>query len=60
LLLAMAHRKFDAQLRLTDEAARTVLATLLERFARWILRERAATAADRAAADAVSPDPAAR
>jgi chromate reductase, NAD(P)H dehydrogenase (quinone) len=54
LLLARAHLKFDAQRRLTDEDARIVLATLLERFARWIHRERAATAAERAAAAEVS------
>jgi chromate reductase len=54
LLLARAHEKFDAQRRLTDEAARKVLATLLDRFARWIHRERAAAAAERAAAGAVS------
>jgi chromate reductase len=54
LLLARAHLMFDAQRRLTDETARTVLATLLERFARWILRERAATAAEQAAAAEVS------
>lgn len=49
LLLARAHEKFDAQRRLTDEAARKVLATLLDRFAFWIHRERAAAAAERAA-----------
>ena len=54
LLLAGAHEKFDAQRRLTDEAARKVLATLLERFARWIHRERAAAADDRAATGAAS------
>jgi chromate reductase, NAD(P)H dehydrogenase (quinone) len=54
LLLARAHEKFDAQRRLTDEAARKVLATLLDRFARWIQRERAAAAAEQAAAGAVS------
>jgi chromate reductase, NAD(P)H dehydrogenase (quinone) len=54
LLLARAHEKFDAERRLTDEAARKVLATLLDRFARWIHRERAATAAERAGAGAVS------
>jgi chromate reductase len=54
VLLARAHEKFDAQRRLTDEAARKVLATLLDRFARWIYRERAAAAAERAAAGAVS------
>jgi chromate reductase len=54
LLLARAHEKFDAHHRLTDEAARTVLATLLERFARWIHRERAASAAEQAAAADVS------
>lgn len=54
VLLARAHEKFDAQRSLTDEAARKVLATLLDRFARWIHRERAAAAAERAAAGAVS------
>jgi chromate reductase len=54
VLLARAHEKFDAQRRLTDEVARKVLATLLDRFARWIYRERAAAAAERAAAGAIS------
>lgn len=49
VLLARAHEKFDAQRRLTDEAARKVLATLLDRFARWIRREHAASADERAA-----------
>jgi chromate reductase len=54
VLLARAHEKFDAQRQLTDEVARKVLATLLDRFARWIHRERAAAAAERAAAGSVS------
>jgi chromate reductase len=49
LLVAAAHQKFDADLRLTDERARTVLETLLQRFARWIARERAARLAERTA-----------
>jgi chromate reductase len=47
LLVAAAHQKFDAELRLTDERARTVLEALLERFARWIARDRAAREAER-------------
>jgi len=54
LLLARAYEKFDAQRRLTDEAARKVLAALLDRFAGWIRRERAAAAAERPTASAVS------
>jgi chromate reductase len=50
LLVAGAHLKFDAQRRLTDEATRRLLATLLDRFARWIHRERAAAAAEERAA----------
>jgi chromate reductase len=44
LLVAHAHPKFDAELRLTDESTRRVMAALLERFARWIAREQAAEA----------------
>lgn len=40
LLIAKAHEKFDSQLRLTDESARGVLVTMLQRFADWIYRER--------------------
>lgn len=47
LLVARAHERFDARvLRLTHEATRGVLAALLERFARWIERERVAAAAE--------------
>ena len=42
LLLARAHERFDAELRLTDEGTRRLLADLLRRFAGWIARERAA------------------
>ena len=42
LLLARAHERFDAELRLTDENTRLLLAGLLRRFAAWIARERAA------------------
>ena len=47
LLVARAHERFDAGLRLKDEATRKVLRSLLERFSRWIARERAATEAER-------------
>jgi chromate reductase, NAD(P)H dehydrogenase (quinone) len=47
LLVAAAHQRFDAGLRLTHEGSRKVLKALLERFARWIERERAADAAER-------------
>jgi chromate reductase len=43
LLVARAHERFDSGLRLKDESTRKVLAGLLERFSRWIARERAAT-----------------
>jgi chromate reductase, NAD(P)H dehydrogenase (quinone) len=46
LLVARAHERFDANLRLTDENTRKVLAQLLERFSRWIARERAALEAE--------------
>jgi chromate reductase, NAD(P)H dehydrogenase (quinone) len=42
LLVARAHERFDQDLRLTDEGTRKVLRDLLERFARWIARERPA------------------
>jgi len=45
LLVAHAHHRFDAELRLTDESTRRVLADLLKRFAHWIARERAASKA---------------
>ena len=54
LLIAGAHERFDAGLRLTHEGSRRVLAALLERFARWIERERAADAAERALASEAS------
>lgn len=54
LLVAAAHERFDAGLRLTHEGSRRVLAGLLERFARWIERERAADAAERALASPAS------
>ena len=46
LLVASAHEQFDADLRLTHDATRRVLAQLLERFSRWIARERAAVEAE--------------
>lgn len=49
LLLASAHQHFDTSLRLTDESTRDVLTKLLERFGRWIARERAAVEAERLA-----------
>ena len=42
LLVARAHERFDAELRLKDEGTRKVLGDLLLRFSRWIARERAA------------------
>jgi chromate reductase, NAD(P)H dehydrogenase (quinone) len=44
LLVAKAHERFDAGLRLKDEGTRKVLGDLLVRFSRWIARERAAAA----------------
>jgi chromate reductase, NAD(P)H dehydrogenase (quinone) len=44
LLVARAHERFDAGLRLTDEGTRKVLGDLLARLSRWIVRERAAEA----------------
>jgi chromate reductase len=54
LLVARAHERFDAALRLTDEGTRRVLADLLGRFSRWILRERAAAELDRELATKVN------
>jgi len=45
LLVARAHERFDAELRLTDEGTRRLLADLLRRFAVWIAREREAAGA---------------
>ena len=42
LLVARAHERFDAELHLTDEGTRRLLADLLRRFAIWIARERSA------------------
>jgi chromate reductase, NAD(P)H dehydrogenase (quinone) len=42
LLVARAHERFDAELRLTDEGTRRLLADVLRRFELWIARERAA------------------
>jgi chromate reductase len=53
LLVARAHERFDAGLRLTDEGTRRVLADLLVRFSRWIGRERAAAEAERESATKV-------
>lgn len=47
LLVAAAHARFDQELRLTHPGTREVLADLLERFVRWIARERAAGEVDR-------------
>jgi chromate reductase len=47
LLIAKAHERFDAGLRLADESTRRVLSDLLARFSRWIVRERAAAEAER-------------
>jgi chromate reductase len=47
LLVATAHERFDAGLRLSNEGTRRVLADLLERFSRWIRREQAAAEAER-------------
>jgi chromate reductase, NAD(P)H dehydrogenase (quinone) len=44
LLVARAHERFDAELRLTDEGTRRLLADMLRRFAAWIAREQAAGA----------------
>ena len=47
LLVARAHEKFDGELNLADEGTRAVLTGILERFGRWIIRERAADEAER-------------
>jgi chromate reductase len=47
LLVARAHERFDAGLRLKDEGTRKMLGELLVRFSRWIARERAAAEAER-------------
>jgi len=47
LMVARAHERFDAGLRLKDEGTRKVLGDLLVRFSRWIARERAAAEAER-------------
>ena len=47
LLLARAHERFDSELRLTDDSTRRVLTSLLERFSRWIVRERNALETER-------------
>jgi len=54
LLVATAHERFDRELQLRHESTRRVLAALLERFARWIDRERVADAAERALASPAS------
>jgi chromate reductase, NAD(P)H dehydrogenase (quinone) len=54
LLVAAAHERFDRELQLTHQGTRRVLSALLERFARWIDRERVADAAERALASAAS------
>jgi chromate reductase, NAD(P)H dehydrogenase (quinone) len=46
LLVAQAHLRFDPELHLRDESTRRVLASLLQRFHRWIARERAAALAN--------------
>ena len=47
LLVARAHERFDARLQLIHEGTRLVLTELLERFARWIGKERMAADAER-------------
>jgi chromate reductase, NAD(P)H dehydrogenase (quinone) len=47
LLVARAHERFDAGLRLKDEGTRKVLGDFLVRLGRWIARERAAAEAER-------------
>jgi chromate reductase len=54
LLVSVAHQRFDGDLQLTHEDTRRVLAGLLERFARWIARERAAVEAERSLAPAAA------
>jgi chromate reductase len=55
LLVARAHERFDDRQRLTDETTRKVLKDLLERFARWIARERAAVETELELASSKSP-----
>jgi chromate reductase, NAD(P)H dehydrogenase (quinone) len=55
LLVARAHERFDDRQRLTDDTTRKVLKDLLERFARWIARERAAVEAELELASGKSP-----
>lgn len=50
LLVASAHDRFDADLKLVHESTRRVLSQLLQRFSRWISRERAASEADQPSA----------
>ena len=52
LLVAKAHERFDSELRLKDEGTRKMLSAMLERFSRWIERERAALEAERERAPA--------
>jgi chromate reductase, NAD(P)H dehydrogenase (quinone) len=40
VLVAAAHQRFDADLRLTHEATRNAVEAMLQRFDRWIQRER--------------------
>jgi chromate reductase len=47
LLIARAHERFDKELHLVDESTRKVLGDLLQRFSRWIVRERAGMEAER-------------
>jgi len=47
LLVNRAQDRFDNELQLTDEATRRILGALLQRFSRWIARERAASEAER-------------
>ena len=57
LLVAKAHERFDSNLRLTDEGTRRVLTSLLERFSRWIARERGAVELEREWATSVASRP---
>jgi chromate reductase len=47
LLVGRAHERFDSNLRLTDGGTRRILEQMLERFSRWIGRERSAAEAGR-------------
>src|SRR5882724_9351726 len=58
VLVASAHERFDANLRLTDRRTRDLLADLLARFDRWIGREQAAEEAERRLAAALRNTPA--